>query len=72
MATFIFTKEADKTTIEKLYDIGSYDDAKKEDPVDIVEVANKRLERDCERLRSAGMTVAKLSFLHIWERVFSR
>jgi len=72
MATFSFTKGGDKTTIEKLYDIGSFDDAKKEDPVDIVEVANKRLERDCERMRSAGMTVDKLSFLHIWERVFSR
>ena len=43
MATFNFTNGVDKTTIEKLYDIGSYDDVKKEDPIDIVEVANKRL-----------------------------
>jgi hypothetical protein len=72
IATFTFIKGSEKTTIEKLYDIGSYDDAQKEDPVDIVEVANRRLERDCERLRDAGMTVDKLSFLHIWERVYSR
>ena len=72
IATFTFTKGSERTAIEKLYDIGSYDDAQKEDPVDIVEVANKRLERDCERLRNAGMTVEKLSFLHIWERVYSR
>jgi hypothetical protein len=72
IATFTMTKGADKTTIKKLYGMGPYDDAKKEDQEDVVEVANKRLERDCERLRSAGMKVDKLSFWPLWEKVYYR
>jgi hypothetical protein len=71
IATFDFTVRTSKTSVEKLYGLGSYDDAKG-DGVDIVEVANRRLDRDCERLRSSGMSVDKLSFLHIWEKVHDR
>lgn len=71
IATFDFTVRTSKTSVEKLYGLGSYDDAKG-DGVDIVEVANRRLDRDCERLRSAGMSVDKLTFLHIWEKVHDR
>lgn len=59
------------TRVDKPYGLGSQDDAK-EDGADRVEVATRRLDRDCERLRNAGMQVDKLSFLHIWERVFDR
>jgi hypothetical protein len=72
MATFAFTTAAGTTTVEKLYGLGPYDDAKG-DEEDIVEVANRRLERDCSRLRKAGLTVEEdLSFLRIYEKVFSR
>ena len=71
IATFDFTVGTNKTNVEKLYGLGSYDDAKG-DGADIVEVANRRLDRDCERLRSSGMRVDKLSFLHIWEKVYDR
>lgn len=71
IATFDFTVSTNKIIVEKLYGLGSYDDAKG-DGGDIVEVANRRLDRDCERLRSAGMRIDKVSFLHIWERVFDR
>jgi hypothetical protein len=70
-AIFNFTAGTSRTTIEKLYGLGSYDDAKDEG-ADMMEVANKRLDRDCERLRNAGMKIDKVSFLHIWERVFDR
>ena len=68
VANFTFKSGNEQTNIEKLYDLGPYDDAKS-DQEDIVGVANKRLERDCERLRSAGMEVDQLSFWPIWERV---
>lgn len=71
VANFIFKSGNEQTNIEKLYGLGPYDDAKR-DQEDIVGVSNKRLERDCERLRSAGMEVDQLSFLPIWERVYSR
>ncbi len=71
VATFDFTVRKRKTIVEKLYGLGSYDDAKG-DGADIVEVANRRLDRDCERLRNAGMKIDEVSFLHIWERVFDR
>ena len=71
IAAFSFTTGTEQATIEKLYGIGGYDDAKG-DREDIVEVADKRLERDCERLRSAGIKVGKLSFPHIYERIFDK
>jgi hypothetical protein len=61
IATFEFTTVEGKTTIEKLYNIGCYDDTA-EAQAETREVANKRLARDCERLRSAGMKVDKLAF----------
>ena len=61
ITTFSFSIGEEKTTIEKLYTLGSFED-KKEYQAEIREVASKRLERDCERLRREGITVAKTSF----------
>jgi len=61
IAAFVFTTVEGKTTIEKLYNIGSYDDSK-ENQAEIKATANKRLERDCERLRLGGIKVNQLSF----------
>lgn len=61
VATFVFGTGEDKTTIEKIYATGSYDDAKKYQE-EIKEVANKRLTRDCERLRRAGIKVDEPAF----------
>ena len=61
ITTFSFAIGEEKTTIEKLYTLGSFED-KKEYQAEIREVASKRLERDCERLRREGITVAKTSF----------
>jgi hypothetical protein len=54
-------RDGKKTTIEKIYASGSSDDTKKYQN-ELKEVANKRLERDCERLRRAGIKVDKLAF----------
>jgi hypothetical protein len=61
VAQFIFTTNEGPTTIEKLYGFGSYDDAKGYQ-AEVKVVATKRLERDCERLRRAGMKVNKVRF----------
>ena len=61
MAGFTFTTKDGKTTVEKLYGLGSYDDPKAYQ-AEIKTVATKRLERDCERLRRAGIKVDNLSF----------
>jgi len=61
VAAFVFTTGWEKTTIEKLYSTGSYDDTKKYQN-ELKEVANKRLERDCERLRRVGIKVDNLAF----------
>ena len=61
MAAFEFTTGESKTTIEKFYNVGCDDDTA-EAQAETREVASKRLERDCERLRSAGMKVDKLVF----------
>jgi len=61
MAAFEFTTAESKTTIEKLYNVGCYDDTA-EAQAETREVASKRLERDFERLRSAGMKVDALVF----------
>lgn len=61
LAAFVFSTGWEKTTIEKIYATGSDDDPKKYQ-VELKKVANKRLERDCERLRRAGIQVDKLAF----------
>jgi hypothetical protein len=61
VAEFTFTTNEGKTTIEKLYGFGSFDDTKGYQS-EVKAVATKRLERDCERLRRAGMKVSKLRF----------
>lgn len=60
-AAFIFTTGWEKTTVEKIYATGSYDDPKKYQE-ELKGVANRRLERDCERLRRAGMKVDQVAF----------
>ena len=61
IAKFVFTTKKEKTTIEKLYSIGSFDDPK-EYQDEIKSVANKRLERDRDRLRRSGMEVNEAAF----------
>ena len=61
VAAFTFSTGWEKTTIEKLYGTGSYDDPKKY-LEELKKVANKRLERDCERLRRAGIKVDQIAF----------
>jgi len=61
MASFSFSTKEGQTTVEKLYGVGTYDDTKG-DQEEIKAVASKRLERDCERLRRAGMEVDQLTF----------
>jgi hypothetical protein len=58
---FIFTTEKEKTTIEKIYAIGSFDDPK-EYQEEIKNVANKRLERDRDRLERSGIKVNEAAF----------
>jgi len=61
VASFVFTTGWEKTTIEKIYATGSYDDTKKYQE-ELKEVANRRLERDCERLRRTGIKVDPIAF----------
>ena len=61
VAKFVFSTGWEKTTIEKIYGTGSSDDPKKYRE-ELKEVANKRLERDCERLKRAGIKVDSLAF----------
>jgi len=61
MASFSLTTKGGRTTVEKLYGVGSYDDTKGYQE-EIKAVASKRLERDSERLRRAGMKVDRLTF----------
>jgi hypothetical protein len=61
VAAFVFTTGWDKTTVEKIYATGSYEDSKKYQE-ELKEVANRRLERDCERLRRAGIKVDEIAF----------
>ena len=61
MAAFAFTTKEGTTTIEKIYSLGSYDDSKKYQ-IEIKKMANRRMERDCERLRRGGIDVGKLEF----------
>ncbi|MFH1629784.1 MAG: hypothetical protein ABIE47_13835, partial [Pseudomonadota bacterium] len=60
VAAFTFSTGWEKTTIEKLYGTGSYDDPKKY-LEELKKVANKRLERDCERLRRAGIKMDQIA-----------
>lgn len=61
VAKFVFSTGWETTTIEKIYGTGSYDDPKKYRD-ELKEVATRRLERDCERLRRAGIKVDNLAF----------
>ena len=61
VAAFVFSTGWEKTTIEKIYGTGSYDDPKKYQE-ELKGVVNKRLERDCERLRRAGIEVGQIAF----------
>jgi hypothetical protein len=61
VGSFVFTTGWEKTTIEKIYATGSYDDPKKYQE-ELKGVANRRLERDCERLRRAGIKVDPIAF----------
>ena len=61
VAEFTFTTNDGQTTVEKLYGFGAYDDTKGYQ-TEVKTVATKRLERDCERLKRAGMKVNKLRF----------
>ena len=56
IGSYIFTTGEEKTFIEKLYGMGSYEDSK-EFQKDVKEMANKRLERDCNRLTNIGIRV---------------
>jgi len=60
-ADFVFAVGEEKTIIEKLYALGSFDESKKYKE-EIKYMANKRFKRDCQRLRHAGMQVDRLSF----------
>jgi len=61
VADFVFTTEEGKTTIEKLYDQALYSDTE-EQRAGVKEVANKRLERDFERLIRVGIEVEAAAF----------
>lgn len=61
VGTFSFTTGKDKTTIEKIYGIANLEDSRKEQE-EMKEVANRRLERDCDRLKTAGVKVEKQLF----------
>jgi hypothetical protein len=61
VGAFEFHTEKDKTTIEKIYGIASNEDTKKTQE-EIKSVANRRLERDCDRLRDAGIKIGKCAF----------
>ncbi|OGP52081.1 MAG: hypothetical protein A2Y79_12315 [Deltaproteobacteria bacterium RBG_13_43_22] len=61
VAEFTFKTKDGGTRVEKLYGFGSHEDTKGYQ-AELRTVATKRLERDCERLRRAGMKVEKLRF----------
>lgn len=61
VAEFTFTTKEGRTTVEKLYGFGAYTDSKGYQS-ELKAVATKRLERDCDRLRRAGMKVNKRRF----------
>lgn len=61
VAVFVFTTGWEKTTVEKIYATGSYDDSKNYQE-ELKEIANRRFRRDCERLRRAGIKVDPMVF----------
>ena len=61
VADFVFTTEEGKTTVEKLYGQALYSDTEKQRS-GVKEVANKRLERDFERLRRVGIELEAAVF----------
>ncbi|MFH1481268.1 MAG: hypothetical protein ABIG67_08365 [Pseudomonadota bacterium] len=60
-ASFVFTTREGLSTVEKLYALSSYIDTKEFQSV-VKRIATARLERDCERLRRAGMKVENKAF----------
>jgi hypothetical protein len=61
MVSFAFTTAEGRTAVEKLYGRALYSDPEKDQARTKV-MANRRLERDCERLRNAGIQVGPLAF----------
>lgn len=61
VAEYAFQTAEGKTKVEKLYGLAS-DEEPKVHQSEVKAVANKRLERDCERLRRAGIRVKKFLF----------
>ncbi len=61
VGAFEFHTGKEKTTIEKIYGIASDDDTKKTEE-EIKAVANRRMERDCGRLRGAGIRIEQCTF----------
>ena len=58
---FVFTTEEGKTTVEKFYGQALYSDTENKQS-GVKEVANKRLERDLERLRRVGIEAEEAAF----------
>jgi hypothetical protein len=61
VGVFEFHTGKDKTTIEKIYGIASDEDSKKTRE-EIKAVANRRLERDCKRLKGEGIKIDQCAF----------
>ena len=61
VADFVFTTEEGKTTVEKFYGQALYSDTENKQS-GVKEVANKRLERDLERLRRVGIEAEEAAF----------
>ncbi len=61
LANFVFTSGKERTTIEKLYGLEFESDTETYQK-ETRKMVNRRLERDCDRLRRSGMQVDKLSF----------
>lgn len=60
-AEFVFQTVQGKNKVEKVYGIGSFEDPEVYQN-EVKNVASKRLERDCDRLRRAGMEVGTYRF----------
>lgn len=61
VASFVFTTRDGLSTVEKLYALASYNDTKEFQSA-VKRIATTRLERDCERLRQAGMKCENKAF----------
>lgn len=61
VGAFNFVTGKARTTVEKIYGIAIFEDGKRVQE-EMKEMANKRLERDCDRLTDAGVRVEKRLF----------